>query len=395
MEIKIEKMDHTGNGIGFYDGKICFIPKSVVGDIVDVSFVKSTKKYNIGKVEKIVKSSDSRIDSICPYYQLCGGCNINNLSYDEQLEFKKNKVKNIFKKYLNLDINPNIIGSHDEYKYRNKITFHVNNKKIGLVSIDGDIIDIDNCLLVSDKVNELYNLIRKEDLSLVKKIVIRECDNGLILDIDGTFDISKIKNMCLSIYSNGKCIFSNGDGYILVNNIKYLVSNKSFFQVNTNNIKNLYDLILKYGNFCGNERVIDLYCGVGSISLYISKYVKSVLGIEIVNEAIIDAKNNACQNNIENVDFICGDVSKIVNSKIKGDVVIVDPPRIGLDKHTTDVLNECRIKKIIYVSCNPMTLVRDIKMLNNYSLDKIELVDMFPQTHHVECVCLLNCVKSL
>ena len=390
MEIKIEKMDHTGNGIGFYDGKICFIPKSVVGDIVDVSFVKSTKKYNIGKVEKIVKSSDSRIDSICPYYQLCGGCNINNLSYDEQLEFKKNKVKNIFKKYLNLDINPNIIGSCDEYKYRNKITFHVNNKKIGLVSIDGDIIDIDNCLLVSDKVNELYNLIRKEDLSLVKKIVIRECDNGLILDIDGTFDISKIKNMCLSIYSNGKCIFSNGDGYILVNDIKYLVSNKSFFQVNTNNIKNLYDLILKYGNFCGNERVIDLYCGVGSISLYISKYVKSVLGIEIVNEAIIDAKNNACQNNIENVDFICGDVSKIVNSKIKGDVVIVDPPRIGLDKHTTDVLNECRIKKIIYVSCDPMTLVRDIKMLNNYSLDKIELVDMFPQTHHVECVCLLK-----
>ena len=390
MEIKIEKMDHTGNGIGFYDGKICFIPKSVVGDIVDVSFIKSTKKYNIGKVEKIIKSSDSRIDSICPYYQLCGGCNINNLSYDEQLEFKKNKVKNIFKKYLNLDINPNIIGSCDEYKYRNKITFHVNNKKIGLVSIDGDIIDIDNCLLVSDKVNELYNLIRKEDLSLVKKIVIRECDNGLILDIDGTFDISKIKNMCLSIYSNGKCIFSNGDGYILVNNIKYLVSNKSFFQVNTNNIKNLYDLILKYGNFCGNERVIDLYCGVGSISLYISKYVKSVLGIEIVNEAIIDAKNNACQNNIENVDFICGDVSKIVNSKIKGDVVIVDPPRVGLDRHTTDVLNECKIKKIIYVSCNPMTLVRDIKLLNNYSLDKIELVDMFPQTHHVECVCLLK-----
>lgn len=390
MEIKIEKMDHTGNGIGFYDGKICFIPKSIVGDIVDVSFVKSTKKYNIGKVEKIIKSSDSRIDSICPYYQLCGGCNINNLSYDEQLEFKKNKVKNIFKKYLNLDINPNIIGSCDEYKYRNKITFHVNNKKIGLVSIDGDIIDIDNCLLVSDKVNELYNLIRKEDLSLVKKIVIRECDNGLILDIDGTFDISKIKNMCLSIYSNGKCIFSNGDGYILVNDIKYLVSNKSFFQVNTSNIKNLYDLVLKYGNFCGNERVIDLYCGVGSISLYISKYVKSVLGIEIVNEAIIDAKNNACQNNIANVDFICGDVSKIINSKIKGDVVIVDPPRIGLDKHTIDVLNECKIKKIIYVSCNPMTLVRDIKMLNNYSLDKIELVDMFPQTHHVECVCLLK-----
>ena len=390
MEIKIEKMDHTGNGIGFYDGKICFIPKSVVGDIVDVSFIKSTKKYNIGKVEKIVKSSDSRIDSICPYYQLCGGCNINNLSYDEQLEFKKNKVKNIFKKYLNLDINPNIIGSRDEYKYRNKITFHVNNKKIGLVSIDGDIIDIDNCLLVSDKVNELYNLIRKEDLSLVKKIVIRECDNGLILDIDGKFDIRKVKDKCLSIYSNGKCIFSNGDGYILVNDIKYLVSNKSFFQVNTNNIKNLYDLVLKYGNFCGNERVIDLYCGVGSISLYISKYVKSVLGIEIVNEAIIDAKNNACQNNIENVDFICGDVSKIVNSKIKGDVVIVDPPRIGLDKHTIDVLNECKIKKIIYVSCDPMTLVRDIKMLNNYSLDKIELVDMFPQTHHVECVCLLK-----
>mgnify|MGYP003319881481 CR=1 FL=1 len=151
-----------------------------------------------------------------------------------------------------------------------------------------------------------------------------------------------------------------------------------------------YDVVLKYGDFKKDDNVIDLYCGVGSISLYISKYVNSVLGIEIIEDAIKDAKENAKLNNINNVDFICGDVSKLVDLNTDGNIVIVDPPRVGLDKHTIDVLNKINIDRLIYVSCDPMTLVRDLKLLDEYIIKDVTLVDMFPNTHHVETVVLLN-----
>lgn len=390
MKIEIEKMDHKGNGIGFSNDKICFIPKSITGDIVEMAITKESGKYNTGKIEKIIKSSDDRIDAICPYYDICGGCNISNLTYQKQLEFKRDKVKNIFKRYLEMEINPEILGSLDEFKYRNKITYHVNDGKIGLVSIDSEVMPVDNCLLVSDKVNELYQKIKEEDLSRVKKITIKGCANGLILNITGEIVIDNIKDMCLSIIINDKLVVNNGDGFIMINNLKYKVSDKSFFQINTRNIARLYDVIVKYGNFTKDKKVIDLYCGVGSISLYIAKYVGKALGIEIIEDAIKDAKENARINGIDNVEFICGDVAKLVDDNLKGDMVIVDPPRIGMDKHTIEVLNNRDFNKIIYVSCEPMTLVRDVKLLDNYKLEDITLVDMFPQTHHVECVSVLS-----
>ena len=202
--------------------------------------------------------------------------------------------------------------------------------------------------------------------------------------------IDRLRDKCVAIYLNDVCVSQKEDGYIFIDGIKYMVSDKSFFQVNGSNVKNLYDVIVKYGNFFGNEKVIDLYCGVGSISLYISKYVGSVLGIELVPKAIMDANRNKEINKIKNVQFICGDVAKLVDDNINGDVLIVDPPRVGLDKHTVSVINNSGIKKVIYVSCDPMTLVRDIKEMDKYSLQDITGVDMFPQTHHVECVCVLK-----
>jgi len=163
-----------------------------------------------------------------------------------------------------------------------------------------------------------------------------------------------------------------------------------FFQINTSNISKLYNEIIRYGEFTKNDVVIDLYCGVGSISLYIAKYVKSVLGIEIVEDAIKDAKENAKINNINNVKFLCGDVSKLIDGNINGDTLIVDPPRIGIDEYSLEVINKSKINKIIYVSCDPMTLVRDIKKLDNYELCNISVVDMFPQTHHVESITVLK-----
>ena len=390
MKVKIVDLDHKGNGITRIDNKIVFIPKCIIGDYVDIDVVKEHKKYNDGRVTQIIESSDDRIESLCSYYNICGGCNISNLNYSKQLEYKKNKIINIFKRYLGIDINPDIVGSDNRYEYRNKITYQCKNGKLGLVSVDNDLVNVDRCYLVSELVNKLYECICNEDLSKVDKVIIKECDNGLILGIDGYMNIDNIKDKCLSIYVDGNCVYKNSDGYINIGDIKYRISMDSFFQVNTLNISRLYDIVVNYGDFSKNDKVIDLYCGVGSISLYVSKYVDSVLGIEIIEDAIKDAKENAKLNNINNVKFICGDVSKLVDDNVRGNKIIVDPPRVGLDNHTIDVLNNIDIDRLIYVSCDPMTLVRDLKKLDNYEIKDISLVDMFPQTHHVECVIKLH-----
>lgn len=390
MRISVKKMDHLGRGIGYNEGKVIFIPKAIPGDVVDIEITNSYKKYDIGKIIEIIEPSNERIDVGCPYYYECGGCHISNLKYFNQVNFKKDKVIDIFKRYLNKEIVPRVISSEKDFEYRNKITYQVENGKIGLVDINNNFIEIDKCLLVSDRVNKLLSILKKEDLSKTIKIVIRECDNGLILSITGDIKIDNLINECLEIYINGERKYFLEEGYLYIGNLKYRVSDKSFFQINTSNICHLYDEVIRYGEFTGNERVIDLYCGVGSISLYISRYVKSVLGIEIVKEAIDDANYNKKINKINNATFICSDVAKIIDDKIECDTLIVDPPRAGLDKHTKSVINNSNIKKVIYVSCDPMTLVRDLKDLDMYNLEKISIVDMFPQTCHVECASILH-----
>ena len=387
MEVIIKDIDHMGRGITKIDNKITFIPKSIKDDVLNIELTNKKKNYNEGKIINIIKDSPDRIPSKCKYYDICGGCNISNLSYQKQLEYKKNKVINIFKKYSNIDINPEIIPSKKEYNYRNKITFH---NGLSLVSIDNKPINIDSCLLVSDKINNLIKKIKSEDTSNIEELTIREFDNGLVLDIKGNLNIDNIKSNVISIYKNNKHVFEKEKGYFILNNIKYYVSNDSFFQINTSNIETLYNQVIKLGNFSKQDKVIDLYCGVGSITLYVSKYVKEILGIEIIEKAIISAKYNAKINNINNATFKCGSVSTLIDNNINADIMIVDPPRTGLDKHTKEVLNKSKIKKIIYVSCDPLTLARDIKSLNNYKLNDIILVDMFPQTYHVESVCLLS-----
>lgn len=389
MDVKIIEIDHMGNGIAKKDGKTIFVPKTVPGDEVEIEIRKSHKKYDEGRIKRIIKENSERCLVACPYYQECGGCNISNLSYEKQLEYKKNKIINMFKRYLNMNINPEIIGSEKQFKYRNKITLH-NDFVLGLVSVDNKVIETDECLLVSDKVNELIQLIKKEDLTNVKKVVIREVSNGLVLWINGKIDISNLINKCIEIYINEDLVYKQDNPYLMIGDIKYRVANNSFFQINTTSIKVLYDKIIEYADFNKNERVIDLYCGVGSISLYIAKYVKSVLGIEIVAAAIKNAKENAELNQIKNAEFRCGDVGLLIDEYLNYEKVIVDPPRAGLDSHTVEVLNNSQIDQIIYVSCDPMTLVRDIKLLDNYELKRISLVDMFPQTHHVESVILLK-----
>ena len=400
MEVVIEKMNHQAMGIAKINGKVVFIPKVIVGDIVDIDIVKEYKNYSIGRVNKIIKKSAKRVDVLCPYYDICGGCSISAYTYHDELEYKVNNVIDIFKRN-EIDIKPNIIKSDNRYGYRNKITLQVSNGIIGLYEEDSNkIVDVDKCLLVSDKLNEIIDIIKKNiNVNKCNKIVIRDTYYGIMIIFYGSVNseevIKYLGNKVVSIYTYDnkyKCIYGEKYLYEMIGEYKYRISPDSFFQVNSRTVNKLYNKVVEYA--IENEKkdnLVDLYCGTGTIGIYLSKYFNSIIGIELNKQAVEDAKENAKINGVNNIEFYAGDVGKIINDQIKADVIVVDPPRSGLDKRTKDILLKIKANKIVYVSCNPLTLARDIKELDSgYKLGNITLVDMFPNTHHVESVCVLN-----
>ena len=404
MEVVIEKMNHQAMGIAKINGKVVFIPKVIVGDIVDIDIVKEYKNYSIGKVNKIIKKSAKRVDVLCSYYDVCGGCSISAYTYHDELEYKVNNVIDIFKRN-EIDIKPNIIKSDNRYGYRNKITLQVSNGIIGLYEEDSNkIVDVDKCLLVSDKLNEIIDIIKKNiNVNKCNKIVIRDTYYGIMIIFYGSVNneevIKYLGKKAVSIYTYDnkyKCIYGEKYLYEMIGEYKYRISPDSFFQVNSRTVNKLYNKVVEYA--IKNEKkdnLVDLYCGTGTIGIYLSKYFNNIIGIELNKQAVEDAKENAKINSVNNIKFYAGDVGKIINDQIKADVIVVDPPRSGLDKRTKDILLKIKANKIVYVSCNPLTLARDIKELDTgYMLDDITLVDMFPNTHHVECVSVL-CHKSL
>ena len=395
MELKIERFNDNGDGIGLINGKITFVPKTVPGDVVLVGDIYDYKKYYKASLIKIINNSVDRCDIKCPYYDLCGGCQIMSINYDRQLEYKKEKVINIFKKYAYMDINPLILGGN-QFKYRNKIILNVYDGKLGLVKYHSHgIVNINNCLLVSDNMNNIIEIINKSvSLDNVSKVMMRESTSGDMMikfygDVSSDSVISNLGNLVKSIYVGDKLIFGDERIFSTLNNYSFGISPESFFQVNYEQMLKVYDKVLEYIGV--GDKVLDLYCGSGSIGIYVSSKCSSVLGIEINESAILDANLNKVVNKLDNVSFICGNVCDVIDNNYICDTVIVDPPRGGLNKKTMDILLNINSKKIIYVSCNPITLVRDINYLKGkYYLDNIILVDMFPDTYHVECVCLLK-----
>ena len=400
MEVVIEKMNHQAMGIAKINGKVVFIPKVIVGDIVDIDIIKEYKNYSIGRVNKIIKNGSKRVDVLCPYYDICGGCSISAYTYQDELEYKVNNVIDIFKRN-EIDIKPNIIKSDNRYGYRNKITLQVSNGIIGLYEEDSNtIVDVDKCLLVSDKLNEIIDIIKRNiNVNKCNKIVIRDTYYGIMIIFYGSVNneevIKYLGNKVVSIYTYDnkyKCIYGEKYLYEMIGEYKYRISPDSFFQVNSRTVNKLYNKVVEYA--IENEKkdnLVDLYCGTGTIGIYLSKYFNSIIGIELNKQAVEDAKENAKINSVNNIEFYAGDVGKIINDQIKADVIVVDPPRSGLDKRTKDILLKIKANKIVYVSCNPLTLARDIKKLDSwYDLGDITLVDMFPNTHHVESVCVLN-----
>ena len=394
--VEIENINHQGSGIAKINDKITFIPKTIKGDIVEIKIIKEHKNYNEAKLIKIVESSKDRIEYTCPYYDKCGGCHIANLPYELQLKNKLEKVKNIFKKYNGIDINPDIVASFNQLNYRNKVTLQVSNKTIGFYEEKThNIIPIQKCQLLTNKMNSIISLLEKIDNTSIKSIIIREIESKIMINILGTTEKEKVidilKDKCSSLYINGKHIYGEKQLIQSLDNYKFLISPESFFQINIPQTINLYHQILEYANPTKEDKILDLYCGTGTIGIFLSKHCKQVLGIEINPSSIENANNNKKLNNIDNITFKLGDVSKVLDTNYSADIIVVDPPRSGLDKHTIKTILELNPKKIVYVSCDPITLSRDINLLKDkYKLENIKLYDMFPQTYHVESVCLLK-----
>lgn len=389
--IEIIKYDHQGRGIGTINNKIIFIPNTIPGEIIEYTIEKEKKNFIEGKLTKIIKKSNKRIEPICPYYNKCGGCQLMHIDYNEQLKFKQEKIENIIHKYVknDLKINP-IIKSDKIYNYRNKATFHADNTIGYYQEKTNKIIKIDNCLLLDDKINNILKNLNKIKLHNDEIIIRSNNKNTLLYYQNNNNNLKKIDadNICL------KNDIIKGKGYTIekLNNLQFIISPTSFFQVNTTQTIKLYDKIKEYANLKKNDKVLDLYCGTGTIGIYLSDKCNEILGIEINKEAINNANKNKEINNINNANFIAGDATKIINNThFKPSIIIVDPPRSGLNKNMIKDLIKFNAKKIIYVSCDPITLSRDLKELNkNYSIEIIQPIDMFPNTYHIETIVLLK-----
>lgn len=399
MEVKIERLDHQGRGIAKINGITTFIPNALVDEIVDVEVIEQKKKFNIGKVTKYITLSPERIEPICPYYKNCGGCDLMHMSYQNQLKFKQDKVINIMERYASIDSNKikDILYS-SEYYYRNKVTFQVK-EKIGFYDKKSyDIISVEHCYISSHKINELLSILNTCDLKGILQIMIRTNEKEVIVVITAKKIsqeiISKLKDKCSIIQYDGSYQLISGHDYLIdsIGDYQFMISPASFYQVNKNTVKLLYDEVLEYLKPNKNEVVLDLYSGTGTIGIYVSKFVKKVISVEINKYAVKDAFQNKELNNIHNIEFICNDVANVIEQlKQKIDAVIVDPPRSGLDDKTIQHLKEIQSNKMVYVSCDPITLARDLEKLSDlYEVKEITPVDMFPNTYHVECVVALE-----
>lgn len=388
MIVKIDKLSHDLRGITKIDNKITFIPKTLPEEVVNIRITKQKKKFNEGCLTTIIEESKDRVKYICPYYDICGGCDTGHILYSKSIMYKKDMVVDIFKRYCDMDVDMDIVYDDDNiYNYRNKITLRVNDGKLALVG--ESLVNIDYCYLVNDNINKVIGILNGICLVGIDEVIIRGTDEIMVI-IKGNIDNDKLiqilKDNVSSIFINGVKVFGNDYVIINVGNYRYAVYPDSFFQVNTKMISRLYDKVLEFAG--RGDKLLDLYCGAGTIGIYLANNFNSVRGIEQNESAIKGANLNKGINDIKNISFVCEKASDI--NEIVEDVVVVDPPRSGLDSTTIKRILDSRIERLIYVSCNPITLARDINILKDkYNLVGMSLFDMFPNTSHAECVCLL------
>ena len=383
-EVIIESVDDIGNGVTRINNIVVFVPYTLSNEKVKIKIVSISKRFAIGKVIEFITKSDKRCEVKCNCYNECGGCNFLHINFNDELSIKINYINKLF------NTNINTVLTNNEYNYRNKATFHIKDGKIGYYSEKtNNIIEINNCLLLDNRINDIYNYLKEHELSTISEVIIRVTTKDIMIVFKGEkYDINDIINHfnITSIYLNDKLIY--GESYIIeeIDNIKYSIYPNSFFQVNKNNMKIMYDKAREYAGYGNN--LLDLYCGTGTIGIYLKDNFKHIDGIEINKDSIKNANINKKLNNINNIKFISEDASIAKNNNY--DVIIVDPPRSGLSKKVIDFLNKFNAKRIVYISCNPKTLKRDIDLLNNYKMIKLEIINMFNKTKHIECITLLE-----
>lgn len=383
---KILKLDNQGRGIAYLNNKITFIPYALKDEEVEIKITKEHSKYIEAKLVKVIKPSLKRIKPLCPYYEECGGCSFQHLNYEDYLSLKKSLLEDVFRKNLDINLDIMVIKNPHPYNYRNKMSLKIINGCYGYYeSQTNNLVKIDKCFIVDSAINDFLKAIPLINLKN-GYITIRVNETKellIIINSKDKLDFPKVlKNYNIrGIIQNDKLIYGNDYFIETVNNYKFRVNYNSFFQ--TNNYINNELLKLLNDNIPSGLKILDLFCGVGSLGLSLGAKAREVLGIEIVPEAVLNAKDNAKLNNLSNTDFICEDALKISLNNYKNfDLTIVDPPRSGLNKKTIDNLNS---KYLIYISCDPITLVRDLKLLSAYHIVKIYMLDMFSYTSHVEC----------
>ena len=446
QEYIVEIIDngYEGEGIAKIENFTIFVPNSIKGEKVRILIVKVLKSHAFGKVLEIIKTSEYRKESDCETYKRCGGCDLRHIKYEETLRMKQNAVQSLVNKTLENEVKvEETLGMENPYNYRNKAQYPVGLDKEGKPIIGvfanrtHEIIPIKECLIQNKKSENLakfvLEFIKKNNISvynekttkglvrhIVTKIGIKTNEIMCIIVINGR-NIPKEKELVseiLKAFPEVKTIVKNintkntnvimgkeninlyGDGYIKdkLGDFVFKISPLSFYQVNPIQAEKLYNIAVKGAEISKDDVVFDLYCGIGTISLFMAKYAKKVYGIEIVEDAIKDAKENSKLNNIKNSEFIAGDVEIVLDDlinkkKIIPDIIMVDPPRKGLDNKSINNILKISPKKVVYVSCNPATLVRDLKSLEEkYEIKTIKPVDMFPFSKHIECVSVL-CLK--
>ena len=419
VRAKCIDMSVDGQGIAKADDLVVFVKEMIVGEEAYVKIIAEKKNYAFGIIDKLINESPYRRKSDCPISYKCGGCDYRYIDYDYQLVLKKKQLEQTFKNF-NLDIKlDDVVKCDDPMYYRNKTQVPVKDHQFGFYrKYSNDIVEFDECYietrLANDILKDLKKLLVEARLDkYLRHILIKhalgtkEVMIGLIVN-SFEADFSEVVNEIVAKYKNIKSIILNlndkdtnvvlgtkektiyGNDYIIdeFEGLKFKISLKSFYQVNYHQMIKLYKLVQQKAELNKESKVLDLYSGIGTISLFLANKCKEVTGVEVIEPAVNNAIENAKLNNITNASFILDDARNPLDKYIKDkDVVIVDPPRKGLNNTLINSIIESKIERIVYVSCNPATLARDLTLLKDtYNIGTITPVDMFPSTTHVECV---------
>lgn len=436
--LNITDLTDEGSGVGKYEGIVVFVPSAAVGDTLKVKILKVKKSYAFGKIEEIITPAKCRITPDCPVFLKCGGCALRHINYNAESEIKQNRVYETIKRIGGVDLAPKpIISATAPDRYRNKAQYPISAEgKAGFYAFHSHrIIPQTDCLLQPQEfcgiVKEVEKWVENNKISvydeishkgLLRHLYVRKAEatselmitfviNGNTLPRTNEI-IEKLRDLCgenlksvqinintadTNVILGDTCRVLYGDGYItdILCGVKVRLSPLSFYQVNREMAEKLYEKAKEYAKPQGKD-ILDLYCGAGTIGLSMAREAKSIIGVEIVPEAIEDAKFNAAQNGIENVRFICGDAAKaaeeLAKERITPETVIVDPPRKGLTPELIETIaTEFAPERVVYVSCDVATLARDLKFFaeRGYNLVEYTPVDLFPRTAHVETVAVL------